>query len=157
MRALPAPVESMPEATDFRLGGDAKQTRFVVDLTRKVDLAAFTLADPYRVVIDLPQIAFKLPPHAGEQGRGLVKAFRYGLIMQGGSRIVLDVTGPVRVEKAFTLAAVDGQPARLVLDLAATDRTSFLHDIELAAPAHARRATATRSPRSAATIRVRSS
>ena len=128
---LPAPVESMPEATDVRLGGDAKQTRFVVDLSRKIDIAAFTLADPYRVVIDLPQITFKLPPHAGEQGRGLVKAFRYGLIMQGGSRIVLDVSGPVRVEKAFTLAAVDGQPARLVLDLVATDRQSFLRNIEV--------------------------
>ncbi len=128
---LPAPVESMPAATDVRLGGDAKQTRFVVDLTRKIDIAAFTLADPYRVVVDLPQIVFKLPPHAGEQGRGLVKAFRYGLIMQGGSRIVLDVSGPVRVEKAFTLAAVDGQPARLVLDLVATDRQSFLRNIEV--------------------------
>jgi N-acetylmuramoyl-L-alanine amidase len=138
VQTLPAPVESMAEATDVRLGGDAKQTRLVLDLTRKIDIAAFTLADPYRVVIDLPQVAFKLPPRAGEQGRGLVKAFRYGLIMQGGSRIVLDVTGPVRVEKAFTLAAVDGQPARLVLDLVATDRTSFLHDIELAArPTHA--------------------
>ena len=135
VQTLAAPVESMPEATDVRLGGDAKQTRFVVDLTRKVDITSFTLADPYRVVIDLPQIAFKLPPRAGEQGRGLVKAFRYGLIMQGGSRIVLDVTGPVRVEKAFTLAAVDGQPARLVLDLAATDRVSFLRDIGLARPA----------------------
>jgi len=132
---LGAPVESMAEATDVRLGGDAKQTRFVVDLTRKVDIATFTLADPYRVVIDLPQIAFKLPPHAGEQARGLVKAFRYGLIMQGGSRIVLDMTGPVRVEKAFTLAAVDGQPARMVLDLVPTDRTSYLHNIELAHPA----------------------
>ena len=139
VQTLAAPVESMPEATDVRLGGDAKQTRFVVDLTRKVDVTSFTLADPYRVVVDLPQIAFKLPPRAGEQGRGLVKAFRYGLIMQGGSRIVLDVTGPVRVEKAFTLAAVDGQPARLVLDLVATDRVSFLRNIALAArpPHHA--------------------
>ncbi len=137
VQRLAAPVESKPEATDVRLGGDGKQTRFVVDLTRKVDIATFTLADPYRVVIDLPQIAFKLPPHAGEQGRGLVKGFRYGLIMQSGSRIVLDVTGPVRVEKAFTLAAVDGQPARLVLDLTPTDRQSYLRDIELAAhPAH---------------------
>ncbi len=137
VQKLAAPVESMPEATDVRLGGDGKQTRFVVDLTRKVGIATFTLADPYRVVIDLPQIAFKLPPHAGEQGRGLVKGFRYGLIMQGGSRIVLDVTGPVRVEKAFTLAAVDGQPARLVLDLTPTDRQSYLRDIEVAAhPAH---------------------
>jgi N-acetylmuramoyl-L-alanine amidase len=138
VQTLAAPVESMAEATDVRLGGDAKQTRFVLDLTRKIDVAAFTLADPYRVVIDLPQVAFKLPPHAAEQGRGLVKAFRYGLIMQGGSRIVLDVTGPVRVEKAFSLAAADGQPARLVLDLAATDRASFVRNIALAVrPTHA--------------------
>jgi N-acetylmuramoyl-L-alanine amidase len=133
VETLAAPMESTPEATDARLGGDARQTRFVVDLTRKVDIATFTLADPYRVVVDLPQVNFKLPPHSGEHGRGLVKAFRYGLIMQGGSRIVLDLTGPVRVEKAFTLAAVDGQPARLVLDLVPTDRASYLRDIELAA------------------------
>ena len=118
-------AESLPVATDVRLGGDDKQTRFVVDLTQKIDLTAFTLADPYRVVIDLPQVAFKLHPKAGEQGRGLVKAFRYGLIMQGGSRIVLDTKGPVRIDKAFALAAADGQPARLVLDLVATDRDSF--------------------------------
>jgi N-acetylmuramoyl-L-alanine amidase len=130
---LTPPVESTPEATDARVGGDGKQTRFVLDLSRKVDIATFTLADPYRVVVDLPQVNFKLPAHIGERGRGLVKAFRYGLIMQGGSRIVLDVTGPVRVEKAFTLAAADGQPARLVLDLVPTDRQSYLRDIELAA------------------------
>ena len=127
--ALPkaaVPPESLPVATDVRLGGDDKQTRLVVDLSQKIDLAAFTLADPYRVVIDLPQVTFKLPPKAGEQGRGLVKAFRYGLIMQGGSRIVLDTKGPVRIDKAFALAASDGQPARLVLDLVPTDRASFL-------------------------------
>ena len=130
--ATPAtPAESLPVATDVRLGGDDKQTRLVVDLSQKIDLAAFTLADPYRVVIDLPQVTFKLPPKAGDQGRGLVKAFRYGLIMQGGSRIVLDTKGPVRIDKAFTLAAADGQPARLVLDLAATDRDSFLRNIAL--------------------------
>ncbi|HLA20613.1 MAG TPA: N-acetylmuramoyl-L-alanine amidase, partial [Pseudolabrys sp.] len=78
------------------------------------------------------QVAFKLHPKAGEQGRGLVKAFRYGLIMQGGSRIVLDTKGPVRIDKAFALAAADGQPARLVLDLVPTDRASFLRSIALA-------------------------
>jgi N-acetylmuramoyl-L-alanine amidase len=100
-----------------------------MDFDRPVDLAAFTLADPYRVVLDLPQVVFKLSPKLGEQGRGLVKAFRFGLIMQGGSRIVLDTKGPVRVDKAFALPAGDGQPARLVLDLSATDRDSFLHNL----------------------------
>ncbi len=130
---LAAPVEAMPEATAVRLGGDALQTRFVMDLSRKISIATFTLADPYRVVVDLPQVAFKLPGNTGESGRGLIKAFRYGLIMEGGSRIVLDVTAPVRIDKAFTLAASDGQPARLVLDLTPTDRQSFLRNMELTA------------------------
>lgn len=132
--ALPktaAAVETLPAVTEVRVGGDDKMTRFVVDLSQKIGLAAFTLADPYRVVIDLPQLSFHLPSDAGEKGRGLVKAFRYGLIMQGGSRIVIDTKGPVRIDKAFTLEAADGQPARLVLDLAATDRASFLRTISL--------------------------
>ena len=131
LRAAATKGEPYPVATEVRLGGDDKQTRFVVDLSRKVDLVVFPLADPYRVVIDLPQVSFQLPPKAGETGRGLVKAFRYGLVMQGGSRIVLDINGPARVEKAFVLDAAEGQPARLVIDLAATDRAGFLQAISL--------------------------
>jgi N-acetylmuramoyl-L-alanine amidase len=128
---LAAAVEPEVVATDLRIGGDDKQTRFVVDLNRKIDLAAFTLADPYRVVVDLPQVSFKLSAKAGTQSRGLVKAYRYGLIMQGGSRIVLDTKGPVRIEKAFVLDAAEGQPARLVLDLSAIDRAAFMRNISL--------------------------
>jgi N-acetylmuramoyl-L-alanine amidase len=118
--------EVPPVATDARIGGDERQTRFVVDISRRLDLRAFTLADPYRVVIDLPQTNFQLPPKAGERGRGLVKAFRFGLIMPGASRIVLDLAAPVRIEKAFGIDPADGLPARLVLDLAAVDRETFL-------------------------------
>jgi N-acetylmuramoyl-L-alanine amidase len=127
-RAVP---DAFPVANDFRIGGDETQTRFVIDLSRKIDLRAFTLADPYRVVIDLPQVTFQLKPKAGESGRGLVKAFRFGLVMQGGSRIVLDLARPVRIEKAFVLDAAEDQPARLVVDLAAVDRETFLRTIAL--------------------------
>jgi N-acetylmuramoyl-L-alanine amidase len=121
--------DSLPVATDARLGGDESQTRFVMDFSRKIDLHAFTLADPYRVVIDIPQIIFRLPPKAGESGRGLIKAFRFGLVMQGGSRVVFDLAKPVRIEKAFVVDATDSAPARLVLDLAPTDREAFLRKI----------------------------
>jgi len=124
-----AGADSLPVATDARLGGDESQTRFVMDFTRKIDLHAFTLADPYRVVIDIPQVAFQLPAKAGESGRGLIKAFRFGLVMQGGSRIVFDVTKPVRIDKAFVVDATDGAPARVVLDLAPTDRDTFLRRV----------------------------
>ena len=132
--------DSYPVATDVRLAGDEAQTRFVMDLSRKIDLHAFTLADPYRVVIDIPEVTFQLPPKAGDSGRGLIKAFRYGLMMPGGSRMVFDVTKPVRIDNAYVVDAADSAPARLVLDLAPTDRESFLKKIALeskSAPANA--------------------
>jgi N-acetylmuramoyl-L-alanine amidase len=124
----PAAAE-FPVATDARLGGDESRTRFVVDLTKAVDLRVFTLADPYRVVIDLPQVAFHLPPRAGETGRGLVKGFRFGLVMPGGSRIVLEATGPVAIDKSFVLEPKDDQPARMVVDLVPVDRETFLQNL----------------------------
>lgn len=128
-RLARAAAAGFPVATDFRIGGDENQTRFVVDLSAKIGLRAFTLADPYRVVVDLPQVTFQLKPKAGESGRGLINAFRFGLVMQGGSRIVLDLKKPVRIDKAFMLDAAEGQPARLVIDLAAVDRETFLRTI----------------------------
>jgi N-acetylmuramoyl-L-alanine amidase len=126
---IPAADDSFPVATDVRIGGDEAQTRFVMDLSRKIELHAFTLADPYRVVLDIPQVTFQLPAKAGESGRGLIKAFRFGLMMPGGSRMVIDLTKPVRVDKAFVVDAAAGAPARLVLDLAPTDRDSFLRKV----------------------------
>jgi N-acetylmuramoyl-L-alanine amidase len=121
----------LPVASDVRLGGDESQTRMVVDFNQKIDIRAFTLADPYRVVIDMPQVAFQFRPKAGEKGRGLVKAFRFGLVMPGGSRIVIDLVRPARVEKAFVLDAANEQPTRLVLDLAAVDREAFMRTAAL--------------------------
>src|ERR1700688_1255859 len=129
--ATTPPADSFPVATDVRLGGDDAQTRFIVDISRKIELRAFTLAGPYRVVLDIPQVTFALPPKAGESGRGLIKAFRFGLMMPGGSRLVLDLAKPTRIEKAFVVDASAGAPARLVLDLAPTDRESFLRKIAL--------------------------
>ena len=65
-RAEPAAgAGDFPVASDVRVGGDAKQTRFVIDLSRKVEIHAFTLPDPYRVVIDLPQVTFQLSDTRG--------------------------------------------------------------------------------------------
>ncbi len=114
-----------PVASEVRLAGDLKQTRFVLDLDRKIDIHAFLLTDPYRAVIDIPQVSFRLASKAGEAGRGLIKAFRYGLVMPGGSRIVFDLAGPAKIEKAYVLDAANGQPSRLVVELEAVDRAAF--------------------------------
>jgi N-acetylmuramoyl-L-alanine amidase len=122
----PVVAANFPVASDVRLAGDDKRTRFILDLDKNIPFRAFALADPYRVVVDLPQVTFQLAPGAGTAGRGLVKAFRYGLVMPGGSRIVFDLAGPARIEKSYVLDAANGQPPRLVLELEAVNRTTFV-------------------------------
>jgi N-acetylmuramoyl-L-alanine amidase len=122
-------MASFPVASDVRLAGDAKQTRFVLDLDKAIQFRAFALADPYRVVVDIPQVSFQLPAGAGSAGRGLIKGFRYGLVMPGGSRIVFDLTGPAKITKSYVLEAGNGQPPRLVLELEEVDRTGFVQSL----------------------------
>jgi N-acetylmuramoyl-L-alanine amidase len=113
-------------ALDARLAGDASRTRLVIDLNKKVEIRAYAIANPNRVVIDLPEITFDLPVGAGKQPRGLISAYRYGQFGQGKARIVIDLREPARIDKAFVMAAVHDQPARLVIDLVRTDEAAFL-------------------------------
>ncbi|MCS3725811.1 N-acetylmuramoyl-L-alanine amidase [Bradyrhizobium betae] len=120
---------NFPVASAARLAGDGKQTRFILDIDQAVTFRAVMLADPYRVVIDVPQVNFQLPAGTGAGGRGLVKAFRYGLVMPGGSRIVFDLTGPAKIANSYVLEAANGQPARLVLELEEVDRAAFVQSL----------------------------
>ncbi|MHA7773042.1 N-acetylmuramoyl-L-alanine amidase [Roseibium sp. M-1] len=119
--ALPAASafaqDDKPEVTGARVAGDETRTRFVLDMDRQVTPVISGLASPYRLVVDLPEVAFSIPADAGKTGRGLVADWRFGMFALGKSRVVMDLTGPVQVDKTFFLPAVDDQPARLVIDL----------------------------------------
>ena len=80
----------------------------------------------------MPQVSFQLAAGTGTAGRGLIKAFRYGLVMPGGSRIVFDLTGPAKIANSYLLDAANGQPPRLVLELEQVDRTSFVQSLAAA-------------------------
>ncbi|MGI9481802.1 MAG: N-acetylmuramoyl-L-alanine amidase [Hyphomicrobiales bacterium] len=123
----PAYAESQNAAVAVgaRLGGDLRRTRFVTDVSRPIEFSVTLLADPYRVIIDMPDVIFKLPAGLGAKGRGLVQAYRYGQYDEGKARIVLDTKGPVKVAKSFIIRPVNNQPARLVLDLEPIDAISF--------------------------------
>jgi N-acetylmuramoyl-L-alanine amidase len=125
----PIVASNFPIAADARLAGDSKQTRFVLDLDKTIQFRAFALADPYRVVVDMPQVSFQLAAGTGTAGRGLIRAFRYGLVIPGGSRIVFDLTGPARIANSYVLDAANGQPPRLVLELEEVDRTTFVQSL----------------------------
>jgi len=126
--------EVKPTVLGARVAGDESRTRFVLDMDRQVKPAIKGLANPYRLIIDLPEVSFSIPHDAGSEGRGLVADWRFGLFAVGKSRIVMDLTGPVDVDKTFFLPAVDDQPARLVVDLVSSTPDRFAEFVETSRP-----------------------
>ncbi|MGI9404169.1 MAG: N-acetylmuramoyl-L-alanine amidase, partial [Hyphomicrobium sp.] len=112
------------EADRARLVGDQSKTTFYLDLSTGVRLEVFTLSNPYRVVIDLPDVTFRLPAGTGQKGRGLISAFRFGLLSEGKARIVLDAVGPVLISNA-SMSATEGRKVRLAVELTPTTREGF--------------------------------
>ncbi len=108
-----------------RVAGDDERTRFVLDLDTQIKPEISGLAQPFRLIVDLPEVDFQLPDGAGTDGRGMVTTWRFGLFAPGKSRIVMDLSGPVSVDKTFFLPAVDDQPARLVIDLVKSTPDDF--------------------------------
>jgi N-acetylmuramoyl-L-alanine amidase len=119
-----AAEKAAAEANAAGLTTNDARTTFYIDLSRGVSAEVFTLADPYRVVIDLPDVTFRLPNGTGQQGKGLVSAFRYGLLAEGKARIVLDTTKPVLIGKA-KMTAHKGEAVRLAVELTATSPEAF--------------------------------
>jgi N-acetylmuramoyl-L-alanine amidase len=112
------------EAHGATLTGDKSGTTFLLVLSSGVRAEIFTLPEPYRVVVDLPDVTFNLPDGTGQKGRGLVSAFRYGLLAEGKSRVVIDTAGPVVIKKA-DMTAKGGTAVELVIELGPTSVQSF--------------------------------
>ena len=120
--------------TGIRLGDQANGTRVVLDITGDIHHHVFTLPNPYRVVIDLPEIEWRLPGLTLSVGSGLVRQFRYGLFEPGVSRVVLDVSGPVVVTRSFMLRPTADFGYRLVLDLEPVSAENFSAQTKTAPP-----------------------
>jgi len=95
------------------------RTRFIIGLERAVDFQVFALTNPNWVFVDLPDVKLQLPALPSEAPVGLVKSFRGGLSAPGKARVVIDVTGPVVIERSSI--EKDGKAARLVLEMAAVE------------------------------------
>lgn len=117
------------EVTDIRAGSQGLSTRIVVDLDRPVTARIFTLAGPARLVIDLPEVGWRLPAEPLPSNVGVLSRLRYGLFEPGNSRIVVDLNQPSRVHEAMALPAEGSQPHRLVIDLARASGADFLKTV----------------------------
>lgn len=115
----------MPVISGARIGLHPSSTRLVFELDRTVPYKIFTLPDPFRVVIDFPEITWRVPTARMRASVGLVSGFRFGLFQPGNSRVVVDVNVPAAVASHFILPPKGDKPRRFVVDLKSVPRKAF--------------------------------
>jgi N-acetylmuramoyl-L-alanine amidase len=132
--------EEPPVAVAARLSDDGETARLGFDLSGPVTASARALADPDRIVIDLPQVDFQIDAAVGRVGKpregALVKAYRFGLFGPGKSRVVIELAHPACVAKIETKPiAADALPSRLGIELRACPAAAFAEAAKAAAAA----------------------
>ncbi len=107
-----------------RIVGDDARTRIVIDFDREPRFSVHYIANPERIVVDLPATAFGFPAKDLE-ARGLFKDIRYGAMDEGSARIVLTAARPVQLALAKVQMDESGNGHRLVLDAEMIDKHKF--------------------------------
>ena len=120
-----AQESSVTKIINIRLGAHLDKTRLVLDMTRETQFRVFYLADPYRLVLDLPKIDFEVKASGLKKAVGGVSGYRFGLFDNETSRIVIDLVSPMIIKKFFHLRSNVKGLTRLVIDLKTTSRSKF--------------------------------
>lgn len=108
---------------DMRLGNQPDGARIVFDMDNKVNYRVFLLDNPKRAVIDLADSNIaKLYTQAKNQ---VVAGTRVGKMQGNDKRIVIDLSRPAVVKKAFIIPAQNASNWRLVVDLSMVSDAQF--------------------------------
>ncbi len=124
--ASPAVARSAP-LFDVRLTANSVGTEVVLALAQPaafhvgVEAAAGSAG---RITADFASINL-IPGATVSRGIGLVKAYHAEPLSGGGVRLVLDLAHPAVITGTHALPAAAGQPARVVIDLAASNGTAM--------------------------------
>ncbi|MEP0943199.1 MAG: N-acetylmuramoyl-L-alanine amidase [Rhizobiaceae bacterium] len=114
-----------PIAFAARIVGDENRGRLLIDFDKSVDYEVFLLDEPQRIVMDLSETLFSLEGEVKGLPRSLIKAFRYGSIGEGRSRVVLELLSPATVESHRIREIASENRHRLFVDFKAASTTDF--------------------------------
>lgn len=109
-----------------RFGDHPDKIRMVLELNEVQAFRAFAMADPWRLVIDMPAFDWQVGNIDRPKG-AQISSVRQGALQPGISRIVIDFEHPVAINNAFILPrdAAHNKPDRLVVDFRKVSTADF--------------------------------
>lgn len=130
--ASSSPAADVLKPVAFRLRALKRGSisRLEITLTKRVEVDAFLLADPNRVIIDMPDVLFQLVEDKSGAKRdaglsaGLIKMFRYGALGKGKSRVIVDLSAPAKITGVSTVKLAS-TVFRLRIDLSGSSSGDF--------------------------------
>ncbi len=102
----------MGDVRTIRIGDHIDKTRIVLDVTAKADYRARLENDGRRLVIELPQYAWKAETSWKDVSAPLVSGYRYA-----DGALVVDLQAPVTIRQQASLPAADGAGPRIIIDV----------------------------------------
>jgi N-acetylmuramoyl-L-alanine amidase len=102
-------------AYSARIAGDDARTRIVLDFDRAPTIETRYIANPDRIIVDLPATAFAFAEE-DLKATGLFSDIRYGSMDATSARLVLTAARPARLAIATVMPNETGGGYRLVLD-----------------------------------------
>jgi len=122
---------ALPTIQSVRFGQHPEHVRFVMEVSEELEYRVTKLADPYRIVLDLPRVQWARSAAQKPRTYGSIVNFRHGAFSDTVFRIVLDAKNPVEIKQFLTLPPRGSvKNWRLVMDLAPTTRTAFLQGLK---------------------------
>ena len=112
-------------ASAITLGGGEDRVLLTVTVSKPIAASIFTLAEPFRVIVDVADLDFQIPATTGTTGRGVVAGFRYGQFEGGKSRIVIDAKAPIRIENGQFRPGLGREPGRLSFEIVRISLEAF--------------------------------
>jgi N-acetylmuramoyl-L-alanine amidase len=131
---------AIPVAVAAHLTDEGDSAKLIFDLSAPVEGRARPIADPNRVLVDIPEVEFQINPNGARlvstREGAIVKALRFGLLAQGRSRIVIELARPACVARLETKPVARGADAsKLTLELKACGKEAFASAVAAAQPA----------------------
>ena len=117
--------------TGMRIGtveiDESPGLRLVVETRSPLQAQLSLLTDPYRLVIDMPDVRWQVDglSQRGDLGTELARVYRFGSPKPDTGRLVIELYQPAAPIRAFTLPAASGGE-RLVVDLVNVGNTAFM-------------------------------